>query len=90
MKNKDLYSSWFSVILYIFKLEFYFSNLICTKCLVSYNEDINQMLIEIQEPIASADLFSDENLFPEGTSNILNSTRDSISNITDTSGICYH
>ncbi|KAE9532944.1 hypothetical protein AGLY_009372 [Aphis glycines] len=52
---------------------------------VTYNEDISQMLIEIQEPIASADLFSDENLFPEGTSNILDSTRNSINNITDIS-----
>lgn len=44
------------------------------------------MVIEIQEPFVSTDLFSDENLFPEGTSNDL----DSISIITDTSGICYH
>lgn len=44
------------------------------------------MLIEIQEPISGADLFSDENLFPEGTSNNINP----ISIMTDTSGICYH
>ncbi|XP_022165737.1 uncharacterized protein LOC111030516 [Myzus persicae] len=48
---------------------------------VTYDEDISQMVIEIQEPFASTDLFSDENLFPEGTSNDL----DPISINTDTS-----
>jgi len=44
------------------------------------------MLVEIQEPIVSEGLFSDGNLFPEGTSDSL----DLISTVNDTSGICYH